>query len=182
LGIFQYKQDYDEKLPLYLGAPGGWLTSTQPYLKSTQIFQCPSEANDPSTTNFVDYWINIMATGQSDSAFDAPASTVLLGDGVSSDSSGSGAWSRGGGNTECGGWGTTGPLWTCAASPTATLVKATLPSGGAHRHLTGANITFADGHVKWQKGVSDTSDDLAGVYIASNTTITTGGAPTFSIK
>jgi prepilin-type N-terminal cleavage/methylation domain-containing protein/prepilin-type processing-associated H-X9-DG protein len=47
LGIMQYTQDYDER---YLTEPGiaagqnntAWSTTIQPYLKSTQIFMCPS--------------------------------------------------------------------------------------------------------------------------------------------
>ena len=186
LGVFQYKQDYDEKLPLYHVSGGyyGWADRIQPYIKSTQILQCPSEPSKESSTpnadNYTDYWINIMAIGQSDASFNGPASTVLIGDGEGTNVTG--AWSRGGGATECGGFATSDPIFTCANNPTTTLVKATLPPGGAHRHLTGANFAFADGHVKWQKGVSDTSDDMASVYIASNTIETTGGAPTFSIK
>ena len=42
LGIFQYTQDYDEKMPPRGNAAGGWRMLTQPYLKSTQIFSCPS--------------------------------------------------------------------------------------------------------------------------------------------
>ncbi|BCM91758.1 hypothetical protein IAD21_03633 [Abditibacteriota bacterium] len=57
LGLFQYTQDYDERLP------GSWITNvndpaysrwmdvTQPYLKSTQIFNCPSDSvNKPFVT------------------------------------------------------------------------------------------------------------------------------------
>ncbi|RYG61182.1 DUF1559 domain-containing protein [bacterium] len=52
LGVMQYVQDYDEKYPKSRGGgnqalPGTWFTDVQPYLKSKQIFQCPS---DSSTT------------------------------------------------------------------------------------------------------------------------------------
>ena len=53
LGVLQYTQDYDEKYPpAYVsdasGTPvDGWYNLTQPYLKSTQIYKCPS---DSSTT------------------------------------------------------------------------------------------------------------------------------------
>ena len=61
LGIMQYTQDYDEKLPNILrdGASASnkfvsdytaWAEMIQPYVKSTQLFVCPSNsyANSPS--------------------------------------------------------------------------------------------------------------------------------------
>ncbi|RYG03305.1 MAG: DUF1559 domain-containing protein, partial [Chitinophagaceae bacterium] len=57
LGVKQYTQDYDEKFPPRrkpaAGEPErpngiyGWATMIQPYLKSEQIFQCPSESEAP---------------------------------------------------------------------------------------------------------------------------------------
>lgn len=49
LGIFQYTQDYDETMPsawIGGGYPGTarWMDLTQPYIKSTQIFNCPSDS------------------------------------------------------------------------------------------------------------------------------------------
>ena len=48
LGIMQYAQDYDEKYPYGLNSnfQQGWATQTQPYLKSIQVFRCPSDSND----------------------------------------------------------------------------------------------------------------------------------------
>ena len=56
LGLFQYSQDYDEQFPLGLGYfliptnpgvdyfPGdGWASQIMPYVKNTQIFDCPSD-------------------------------------------------------------------------------------------------------------------------------------------
>ena len=58
LGILQYTQDYDETMVPCNEAPNAsttpWMTLTQPYLKSKQIFRCPS-----NTTPDVDsQWIN----------------------------------------------------------------------------------------------------------------------------
>ena len=53
LGLIQYTQDYDEMLPparsdaLFTGAP--WHVSVQPYIKSYQLFKCPSNTTDPNT-------------------------------------------------------------------------------------------------------------------------------------
>jgi type II secretory pathway pseudopilin PulG len=47
LGIMQYTQDYDETFPFGFGSGDwindGWPVSTQPYLKSLNVFMCPSD-------------------------------------------------------------------------------------------------------------------------------------------
>lgn len=56
LGFQQYSQDHGERLPLIAShavasstapfkTPYGWADALQPYLKSTEIFQCPAEAS-----------------------------------------------------------------------------------------------------------------------------------------
>ena len=46
LGVLQYAQDYDEKYPTGSDTAAlTWQQKTQPYLKSTQIFVCPSNTN-----------------------------------------------------------------------------------------------------------------------------------------
>ncbi|RYX81020.1 DUF1559 domain-containing protein [bacterium] len=61
LGLLQYSQDYDEQIvPAYaLGTPNvHWRTLIHPYIKSTQLFACPSNtinstpANDNQTLVF----------------------------------------------------------------------------------------------------------------------------------
>ena len=44
LGVIQYTQDYDEKLPTR-EVGGTWAQKVQPYIKSTQVFACPSNSN-----------------------------------------------------------------------------------------------------------------------------------------
>src|SRR4028118_2247831 len=51
LGILQYVQDYDERYPMYridsatTGLRSTWFAQAQPYLKSTQLFACPSDSD-----------------------------------------------------------------------------------------------------------------------------------------
>lgn len=42
LGLMQYVQDYDERMPNWAFGSNGWQVLAQPYIKSTQVFQCPS--------------------------------------------------------------------------------------------------------------------------------------------
>ena len=58
LGIMQYSQDYDEQMvPAYLINGGGtgvhihWRTLIHPYVKSTQLFACPSNTINSTTAN-----------------------------------------------------------------------------------------------------------------------------------
>src|SRR3982750_1578182 len=51
LGILQYTQDYDEKYPAGLVIGGydswkgiGWAGQCYPYIKSAQLFKCPSDS------------------------------------------------------------------------------------------------------------------------------------------
>ena len=68
LGILQYTQDYDEKVPLWEYSVGGtrptvaWLRMIEPYTKSYQIGRCPTQAKNPfgiwSTSTGSGWWYN----------------------------------------------------------------------------------------------------------------------------
>lgn len=48
LGILQYVQDYDETYPpAYKGAPQTWGGRIWPYVKSAQVFKCPTDPTKP---------------------------------------------------------------------------------------------------------------------------------------
>lgn len=53
LGLLQYTQDYDERLPgrqhqLNTVSPRTWRAMIQPYVKSTELFRCPSNPKNKS--------------------------------------------------------------------------------------------------------------------------------------
>jgi prepilin-type N-terminal cleavage/methylation domain-containing protein/prepilin-type processing-associated H-X9-DG protein len=134
LGVFQYTQDYDERFPMRFYSvgsyyAGAWANTVQPYLKSAQLFQCPSESTAPgdmitSDTNSIDYGWNwsLGATNESVSiaSFEFPTVTVMTYD-----------------------------------SPTGNAARGyydnNLDAVANKRHLEGANYAFVDGHVKWYR-------------------------------
>jgi prepilin-type N-terminal cleavage/methylation domain-containing protein/prepilin-type processing-associated H-X9-DG protein len=176
LGIEQYKQDYDSR---YMheednSVPGrdapdqpfgpwvrkrfGWDHVIQPYLKSTQIFRCPSTSTGPNFGNAsapndgnignISYSANSKVTGSwghtvnptwgegplSDSQLEFPASTILVMDG-------------GGGQTggDTGNVASTSDSWGYGQ-----IHGDAIKTGGPlQRHLEGGNYLFTDGHVKW---------------------------------
>lgn len=176
LGIMMYSQDYDEKTMPVSTTVGsgtcpdadiskcvGWSIALEPYLKSAQIFQCPSETTSPSISgttywSYTDYFINYNAAGVSAARFEYPTMTVLLGE------------AQGGGKTDNYSYG--GKTTDAPAGVTRAKID------GATRHLDGSNWAFVDGHVKWLKGNADGTSEV--VY---NNSITGGGTRyTFAVN
>ena len=193
LSLKQYIQDYDEKYPnptTGAGAPGpyGWVDTMQPYIKSMQIVQCPSDTEPPGTAagvgGFTDYYMNAAlgntATasspiynqgGVSDAAVENQTLTILLADG-SGASPFSTARYRGNGCTAEGASTITKPAY-CAAglATTGTIYQ---------RHLEGTNLAFVDGHVKWYK--TEATGTKGRIYNAATPFATSQNSPTFTVN
>lgn len=152
LGIFQYTQDYDEKLMqsyfTYPSATSGkfasdaiiWADAIQPYLKSVQIFECPSNTNSMSVVplpnfqacygvtaldlgaNFTGAFSEGSDPAPSIASFTETSQTFLVGEMV---------------NTN----------WGYMMKPTET----TYLRQPAEVHFDGGNWLYADGHVKFQR-------------------------------
>jgi prepilin-type N-terminal cleavage/methylation domain-containing protein/prepilin-type processing-associated H-X9-DG protein len=151
LGFMQYSQDYDERLPLATNGsggitlPDGWvyfsvfgvtgtpavfdpsLGSVFPYIKSVQVFICPSDTTGRTSGN--SYAINSCvgnggipySLGKSLATFDETARWALLTEEGAVD-----------GSTDDG-------YQLIVANPY------------SDRHLEGSNVAFLDGHVKWYR-------------------------------
>ncbi|MBW3636562.1 MAG: DUF1559 domain-containing protein [Armatimonadetes bacterium] len=160
LGIKQYIQDYDARFPVIAsgaransGKVGdlsafGWADAIQPYLKSTQIYQCFEESNgsnasypnkaDPTKTQYTDYWFNARLSHVRERQILEPAQTILLGDGND-------------------GSDVTNARYHLMSIPEKWRGDENSP---LYRHREGANFAFADGHVKgfparsWKNSVS----------------------------
>jgi len=106
LGFKQYINDFDERYPLVLvttnsgtsyAPPYGWADALQPYIRNTQVYQCPSDTAEGSDTSgevgFSDYWYNrnfvrhvprgavAVITGANESMFGSSTQTIMAGDG-----------------------------------------------------------------------------------------------------
>lgn len=142
LGIMQYKQDYDERFPpSRLGTPAcpflglSWGSAIMPYVKSSQIFKCPSDTLPARNGSTASVGVNDklggtpasvnVANGMALAAVKAPSYVIMwFEDG----------YTGGGYNTvEC--------------MDYAFQFHAYI--GSYTRHLDGLNLCFVDGHVKW---------------------------------
>jgi prepilin-type N-terminal cleavage/methylation domain-containing protein/prepilin-type processing-associated H-X9-DG protein len=186
LAFLQYTQDYDERFPSVgksavanLGAEG-WALTVEPYFKSAQLLQCPSELRKPNyvtspynaTSYYTDYYYNSnlsytptgakesdgttnLVMGIHTSKLKFPSSTVILGDGV-------GSIVNYGGRLEL--------------LDDSTAAK-------APRHMDGNNYNFCDGHAKWFKvgtildGTTDSNS--ANGNCSPTTSVPTGANQTF---
>lgn len=158
LGVMQYTQDYDETYPMagnagrvingvtmsYATGARYWPRDIYPYIKSAQVFYCPSSSDRtyavyPETaagiTRGTNYAMNNDFGTSSDSCDNNPAGEVCS------------------------------PVKVAAIPKVAELIMLLDSYNGTqsaylamynldsmeHRHFEGSNIAYADGHVKWQK-------------------------------
>lgn len=165
LAFIQYSQDYDDRWPRIavhavassvapFERPYGWADALQPYIKSTELFQCPSEPQtdagiDAVQPAFTDYYFNTNASGIASKYFDVPSTTLLSGDGND-------------------GKDLTNARYNRKSLPNSWRVDENSP---ARRHLDTANYLFVDGHVK-----SIISNRV------QNTASPSRGKPTFAIR
>lgn len=145
LGFAQYVQDYDERFmdPVIVGlpsAPYGWADALQPYLKSTQILQCPSEKTGPNSapdqTGYTDYWMNHIFNVKKYSHLsyiESSSLSILAFDGPTDKAYASGK----------------GKDWALYAVKGMSNYGQLNWNDNAYRHLEGTNWLFCDGHVKW---------------------------------
>ena len=159
LGVLMYVQDYDEKFPygrdrdqaLAGGGETMWGNRVEPYLKSRQLFVCPSRTQTDYCLNLggagtfyayqASYGSNVFimptlngGSGQPNALINLSqiaqtANTVLLADAWGSSS-----------YPDCGFWSIEGPNPNFYGYQEIQF-----------RHLEGTNVAFADGHVKWAK-------------------------------
>lgn len=170
LAFKQYLNDYDERYPLVVVTdatgttytpPFGWADALQPYLKDTEVLQCPTDVSkgdkNSGNGNFSDYWYNAnfireirrenvhVFTGVNESMFGSCTQTIMAADGGNVDGNITGDARY----NQCGdGSSLTRRRQVCAVT-TASKAPASYPS--AQLHLDGCNFAFADGHVKWFK-------------------------------
>lgn len=132
LGFKQYIQDYDERFPIIKGAgKQGWMHNLQPYLKSTRIFQCPSDSLD-ELDGTSDYFYNSRLSGLPESQIINPGSTIANGDGPGNAPTKANISKL-------------PPHWSLTSS------------SPARRHQNGANYAYSDGHVEWHRPPSITT-------------------------
>lgn len=183
LGILQYAQDYDEKLPFTsFGAPGipvvaRWQDMTYSYIKSEQIFVCPSASDmkftyhDPSLGTAIPadsnggYGWNVSfydgssayrsPDGKNLAALESVATTVLVGE-----------------------KGNFPSLFEVASWPNISGQVAPFGSpkglgiyGMMERHLDTTNVLYADGHVKSSKLDALVKKGADGQYVSFTSTL-----------
>jgi prepilin-type N-terminal cleavage/methylation domain-containing protein/prepilin-type processing-associated H-X9-DG protein len=178
LGLLQYAQDYDERMPGFRLAGGGagvrstWFYMIYPYTKSMQVLVCPSDTLPKSFDDFyfiptgfgrarISYGYNyglgtsgtpLTEIGVALAGIQFPATTVMATDlGAFPTANNPVTWSRKPVlNTDR-------PAWVLASANNSNTTGTAVNSENAHfaaplpRHLEMATVVWADGHVKSQR-------------------------------
>lgn len=131
LGFQQYIQDYDEKFPA-VAASGGWANAVQPYIKTWQIFHCPS-TQSKGGEHTTDYFTNARLSGVKQGQIENTSLSILMGDGLSEQPAD----------------------YSLSQLPAAWRTNEKSP---AWRHRGMANYLFSDGHAKPLKSEKITLD------------------------
>ena len=213
LGILQYTQDYDEYMPVGTtgNGAGGWVGQVYPYVKSLQIFICPSDYS-PATTfpNQVkcSYFMNSNLANNFGSLLptniakmNASSLTVLAGEVFSTTASPARISNASDPSADVRspfGDGLNTPnyaagYFTGRMGNRPFLGGAATDSPAVATHLEGSNFLAADGHVKWLRGekVSNGQNNNAGsnypqgstnAAYAAGTENLAGYALTFSVS
>ena len=207
LGFKQYTQDYDEKFVPAIGTGvigttvengSGWIIELQPYIKSVQIFQCPSDpisfdpnpnrprnlAEAQATGGFTDYYMNASlnddGTGGNPTAGAATGTKPIYTNGGINEAAveqptltimiadGDGSNANARSMYRCAGDGAQG--FNTADSPPRPRVGL-VPNKQVIpiRHLDGFNLAFVDGHVKWYKSSTDGAGTLQRARVYTST-------------
>jgi prepilin-type N-terminal cleavage/methylation domain-containing protein/prepilin-type processing-associated H-X9-DG protein len=150
LGFVQYNQDYDSRYPMAsysTGATNGaWPTLLQPYIKSSQVFKCPSDSHDTGSS----YVMNNYFDQQSEAVLESASTTLLAVEGelfTGGNYSLTNTSTNNGLNADYTLWNQTGRI----NDPTKNLP----------RHLGTSVILWADGHVKSSKALDVTTNTSA---------------------
>ena len=141
LGLAQYTQDYDERFPLGQSYVAGvvdlyWMELLDPYVKSTQIYACPSLSDGAVRVVGTKTWplaygcnLTLMQSNNASAlaSLNNASETILISEKSAND------------------W----PAYPSSGS----ISPAWLPAVDARRvdprHSGGSNFVFGDGHAKW---------------------------------
>jgi len=195
LGLLQYAQDYDEKYPQgALAGTGssygmGWSGQIYPYVKSTQIYTCPSDTGTaPAGDSVASYGYNLifaraegsLGAAGSLSALTSPVKTVMLFEvtGILAKPASLNDTSSNNPPASYGSYSATGDglgLYCFGGYIKGGQYATGLLSGGnpadvggsggylsvTGRHLDGSNYLMGDGHVKWLRSTAVSAGNAA---------------------